>query len=136
MYYFIFMNHILLSYFSWLHNVYQSSGRNGLISFLFWFVCLYVLILFMTILKTLTSVMGTTLQSAWLAQAPSFISFVHMHEKAPAFVSGMMGQQVIILVTFRSFSARRLRNCLVNSVSLGCQNMSFCPILRPAKYFY
>ena len=67
---------------------------------------------------------------------PSFISFVHMHEKAPAFVSGMMGQQVIILVTFRSFSARRLRNCLVNSVSLGCQNMSFCPILRPAKYFY
>ena len=68
--------------------------------------------------------------------APSFISFVHMHEKAPAFVSGMMGQQVIILVTFRSFSARRLRNCLVNSVSLGCQNMSFCPILRPAKYFY
>ena len=35
---FYFMNHILLSNFSWLHNVYQSSGRNGLISFLFWFV--------------------------------------------------------------------------------------------------
>ena len=35
LYYFIFMNHILLSYFSWLHNVYQSSGRNGLISFCF-----------------------------------------------------------------------------------------------------